>query len=150
MTDQDDTLPGPQPASALPEEARMPLTARRLVLIAAGCILVGILAGRFLFAGLILAAAGITVLAVALSYRAGDRWFSPLSWVVSAAGGLWTAATAGYWLSVTAATNATQEAPAIVPALSSIGTGSFVIMAGGVLAAAVLRTVQRRKSSPPE
>lgn len=139
MTDQDATPPAPQPA-ALPAEDRMPLAARRLVLIAAGCILVGILAGRFLFAGLILAAAGISVLAVALSYRPGDRWFSPLSWLVSISGGLWTAVTASYLSSGTP-----QEAPTIIPAASFASVGPLVVMAGGVLAAVVLRAVHRWK-----
>jgi len=122
----------------------MPLAARRLVMIAGGCILVGILAGRFLFAGLVLAAAGVTVLAVALSYRSGGRWFAPVSWTVSVAGGVWTTATAGYWLSVSAAADASEQVPAIVPALFYIGVGSLVVMAGGVLTAAVLRTVRRK------
>lgn len=148
MTNQDETIRGPQPSSAPLSEARMPLSARRLVLIAGVCILAGILAGRFLFAGLVLAAAGVTVLAVALSYRAGGKWFSPVSWVVSVSGGLWTAATAGYWLSVSAAAGASEEVPAIVPALSYAGLGFLVIMAGGVLTAAVLRTVRRRTSPP--
>lgn len=126
----------------------MPLPARRLVLIAGACILAGILAGRFLFAGLVLAAAGITVLAVALSYRVGGRWFSPVSWVVCAAGGVWTAAVAGYWLSVSAAADASEEVPAIAPALFYIGVGSLGIMAAGVLTAAVLRTVRRRTPPP--
>lgn len=125
----------------------MPLAARRLVLIAAICIFVGILAGRFLFAGLVLTAAGIAVLAVALSYRPGGRWFSPLSWVASIAGGLWTAATAGYWFAGAAA-GASKEATAVVPALFSVGAVSLIIMAGAVLTAAVLRTVSRRTSSP--
>ena len=93
----------------------MPLAARRLVMIAGGCILVGILAGRFLFAGLVLAAAGVTVLAVALSYRSGGRWFSPVSWTVIVAGGLWTAATAGYWFSVSAAADASEQVPPWCP-----------------------------------
>jgi hypothetical protein len=123
----------------------MPLSARRLVLIAGACILVGILAGRFLFAGLILAAAGLTVLAVALSYGSGSRWFSPVSWVVCVAGGFWTAATAGYWLSVSTAADASAKVPAIASLLFYGGVACFVIMAGGVLTAIVLRTVQARK-----
>ncbi|MFX1821301.1 hypothetical protein PV768_16090 [Pseudarthrobacter sp. CC4] len=125
----------------------MPLSARRLVLIAAACILVGILAGRFLFEGLILAAAGIAVLAVALSYGPGSRWFSPVTWVVCVAGTLWTAATAGYWMSVSAAADAAQEVPAVASTLFYIGVGGLVIMAGGVVTAAVLRTLGVRRIS---
>lgn len=123
----------------------MPLPARRLVLIAGACILVGILAGRFLFAGLILAAAGMTVLAVALSYGSGSRWFSPMTWVVCVAGGLWTAATAGYWLSVSTAADTWEVIPVPASLLFYAGVGCLVVMVGGVLTAVVLRTLRARK-----
>ncbi|MEO5315389.1 hypothetical protein PV772_14915 [Pseudarthrobacter sp. CC12] len=110
---------------------RMPLPARRLVLIGAACMLVGILAGRFIFGGLVLASAGTGTLAVALSYSAGPRWFSPLSWLVSSAGAIWTAATAGYWWVITAAADASAAAPAIAPALFYIGLGALITMAAG-------------------
>ena len=125
----------------------MPLSSRRLVLIAAACILVGILVGRFLFAGLILAAAGMAVLAVALSYANGSRRFSPVTWVVCVAGAVWTAATAGYWLSVSTAVDAGREVPAIASPLFYTGAASLVVMAGGVVIAAVLRTLKGRKLS---
>lgn len=125
----------------------MPLSSRRLVLVAAACILVGILAGRFLFAGLILAAAGMAVLAVALSYGTGSCRFSPVTWVVCVAGAVWTAATAGYWLSVTTAADTAREVPAIASPLFDTGAASLVIMAGGVVTAAVLRTVRGRRLS---
>jgi hypothetical protein len=125
----------------------MPLWSRRSVLVSAACILVGILAGRFLFAGLILAAAGVAVLAVALSYGTGRRRLSPVTWVVCVAGAVWTAATAGYWLSLSTAADAGREVPAIASPLFYTGTASLVIMAGGVVTAAVLRTVRGRKLS---
>ncbi|UKA68399.1 hypothetical protein LFT44_08460 [Arthrobacter sp. FW306-05-C] len=147
MFDRDESLQHQVPTSP-DSRPRMPLSARRLMLVAAVGILLGILAGRFLFAGLILAAAGMTAVAVALSYRPGSRWFSPVTWVVCVAGALWTAATAGYWLTVTTAADAGQQVPAIASPLFYGGAGCLVIMAGGVVTAAVLRTLRARKTPP--
>ncbi|MGY4542642.1 Na+/phosphate symporter [Arthrobacter sp. UYNi723] len=145
--DHEDSLPTP-PGGAPAGSTGMPLAARRIVLIGAACVLVGILAGRFVFGGLVLASAGTGTLAVALSYSAGLRWFSPLSWLVSIAGAIWTAATAGYWWVITAAADASAAAPAIAPALFYIGVGAVVTMAAGLLAATILRIVRSRGGRP--
>ncbi|WP_193342725.1 hypothetical protein [Pseudarthrobacter sp. AB1] len=145
--DHEDSLTTP-PGGAPAGRTGMPLPARRVVLIGAACVLVGILAGRFVFGGLVLAAAGTGTLAVALSYRAGPRWFSPLSWLVSIAGAIWTAATAGYWWVITAAADASAAVPAIAPALFYIGVGGLVTMAAGLLAAIIVRMVRTRGDSP--
>ncbi|MGY2747766.1 hypothetical protein [Arthrobacter sp. UYCu723] len=138
--DHEDSLPTPSVRAPV-GSTRMPLPARRLVLIGAACVLVGILAGRFIFGGLVLAAAGTGTLAVALSYRAGPRWFSPLSWLVSIAGAIWTAATAGYWWVITAAADATAAVPVIAPSLFYLGVGGLIVMAAALLAATILRAV---------
>ena len=50
------------------------------------CIPVGLVAGPFLLPAQLLAVAGIVLLAVALSYRAGTRWFSRWSMAVAITG----------------------------------------------------------------
>lgn len=75
MTDDDTTTGGPQAAAAISVgQARMPLGARRLILIGSLGVLAGVLAGRYYFGGLVLASAGITLLALALSYQPGKSW----------------------------------------------------------------------------
>lgn len=75
----------------------VPLGARRLFLIGGLCVPIGLVAGPYLLGAQLLAVAGVVMVAVALSYRSGVRWFSRLSWVVGAAGALWPAGTAAYW-----------------------------------------------------
>lgn len=125
---------------------QMPLGAKRLVLIGSLCTLAGILVGRYNFGGLVLAAAGVSLVSLALSYRAGKTWFSRTSWLVTAAGALWTAATAGYWWLIAAAAEASSGPAENASLLYYLGMGALVVMLGGVLVAAMLRmprTVRR-------
>ncbi|MEO5780886.1 hypothetical protein [Arthrobacter sp. PAMC25284] len=151
MTDDDATTGGSQAAGEISVgRPRMPLGARRLVLIGGLGALAGVLAGRYYFAGLILAAAGITLLALALSYRTGTPWFSRLSWLVLAAGALWTASTAGYWWLIDAAANGAARPPGNTSLLFYLGIGSLVIMLATVLAAVILRGTRALKPSVPD
>ena len=74
----------------------MPLGARRLLMIGGLCVPGGLVAGSYLIGAQLLAVAGVVMVAVALSYRAGGPWFSRLSWAVTGAGLLWLAATAAF------------------------------------------------------
>lgn len=150
MTDLDEEIRGSQaPAAMSVSPARMPLGARRLVLIGSLCVLAGILAGRYFLGGLVLASAGITVLALALSYRVGKAWFSPWSWLVGAGGALWTAATGGYWWLINAAADASSGPPENASLLFYVGIGALVVMIGGVLAAGILRMSRGRRTGRP-
>lgn len=122
----------------------MPLGARRLMLIGAACLPVGVVAGRFIFGGLVLASGGTALVAVALSYRAGKGWFSPLCWVVGMAGALWTGLTAGYWWVITVAADASAGMPAIAAPLYYAGTAALIVMLAGTLAAAIQRIARAR------
>lgn len=147
MTDEDETTGDPQAAAAIPVgRARMPLGARRLVLIGSLGVLAGVLAGRYYFGGLVLAAAGITLVSMALSYQAGKSWFSRLSWLVAAAGALWTASTAGYWWLIDAAAGAASGPSENASLLFYLGIGALVVMLGAVLSAAILRVTRGRRT----
>lgn len=123
----------------------MPLGARRLFLIGGLCVPVGLVAGPYLLGAQLLAVAGVVMVAVALSYRIGVRWFSRLSWVVSAAGALWLAGTAAYWGAVIAAADSSVPPPGFAPALFASGVVSFVVMAGAAVTAMALRMVRSRR-----
>lgn len=146
MTDDDTTTGGSQAAATISVgQARMPLGARRLILIGSLGVLAGVLAGRYYFGGLVLAAAGITLLALALSYQPGESWFSRLSWLVVAAGALWTIATAGYWWLIDAAADGSSGPSENASLLFYLGIGAFVVMLGAVLSAAILRATRGRR-----
>lgn len=148
MTDENEALPALQPDAPAPETPGMPLGAKRLVLLGCLGVLGGVLVGRFLFAGLVLAAAGITAVSIALSYRTAKPWFSPLSWVVGVAGVLWTAVTAAYGWSISAG-NAPSAGSAYSSVLLNAGTLALGLMGAGVLAAVVLRTLRRSRKVLP-
>lgn len=146
MTDDDTTPGGSQAAAAISVgQARMPLGARRLILIGSLGVLAGVLAGRYYFGGLVLAAAGITLLALALSYEAGKSWFSRLSWLVVAAGALWTIATAGYWWLIDAAADGSPGPSENASLVFYLGIGALVVMLGAALSAAILRATRGRR-----
>ncbi|MFF1385675.1 hypothetical protein ACFVWT_19155 [Arthrobacter sp. NPDC058288] len=142
----ENTTPDPAQATAVPgPPATMPLGARRLIMIGGLCVPVGLVAGPYLLGAQLLAVAGVVLVAVALSYSAQAPWFSRLSWVVSAAGALWLAATAAYWGSIVAAADSSAPAPGFAPALFNAGTGSFIVMACAAAAAVALRMVRARR-----
>jgi hypothetical protein len=129
--------------------AGMPLGARRLLLIGGLCVPVGLVAGPYVLGAQLLAVAGVIMVAVALSYRRDGRWFSRWSWLVTATGVFWLAATAAYWGSIIVAADASTPSPAFAPALFNAGLACFGIMALAALAAMMLRMIdarhQRRK-----
>lgn len=125
----------------------MPLAARRLVLIGGLAIPVGLVAGPYLFGIQLLAVAGVVVIAVALSYRRRTAWFSRWSWLTACAGLAWTGMTTAYWLTIVAAADASAPAPPASSALFSLGVAACVLMAAAVLAAAVVRYTDRRRSA---
>lgn len=150
MTDDDATTGGSQAAAAIAfDRARMPLGPRRVFLIGSLGVLAGVLAGRYYFGGLVLASAGITLLALALSYQSGTSWFSRLSWLVVAAGAVWTASTAGYWWLIDAAADRSSGPPENASLLFYLGIGALVVMLGGVLSAATLRITRGRRTFRP-
>ncbi|WP_251043113.1 hypothetical protein [Arthrobacter sp. ISL-69] len=119
--------------------AGMPLGARRLALIGGLCIPVGLVAGPYLLGLQLVAVAGAVAVAIALSYRLGERWFSPWSWLTAAAGALWIAATLGYWATIVAAAEASAALAAWSTVLFNVGVGAMVLMAAGALAGATAR-----------
>lgn len=143
-----DAPPTARPVTDSPSErAGMPLSARRLILIGSVCVLAGVLAGRFLFGGLVLASAGIALLATALSYGIGRPWFSPISWFVAIAGLSWTALTAAYGWSIPS-TASPSAPPGQTSLLFYSGAAALALMTGGTLAAGTLRILRRRRKNP--
>ncbi|QDG61690.1 hypothetical protein [Pseudarthrobacter sp. NIBRBAC000502771] len=128
----------------------MPLAAKRLVLLGGLGIPVGLVAGPYLLGLQLLAVAGVVAIAVALSYRQGSAWFSGWSWVTACAGLAWTGATVAYWLTIIAAADASAPAPPVSSVLFSVGVTACLVMAGAVLAAAVCRYRDRRRSARAE
>lgn len=146
MTDQNEAhRPSPAGDSGAEDPSRMPVAARRLVLLGCAGVLLGVLVGRFLFGGLVLAAAGIVAIAVALSYRADRPWFWSLSWFVCLTGICWTAITAAYGWLISNANPAASSSTVSTSFLFYTGAVALVLMTGGVLTAAVLRAAARRR-----
>ena len=110
---------------------------------------VGLVAGPYLLGAQLLAVAGVILVAVALSYRVGWRWFSRLSWAAGVAGALWLVCTAGYWGSIIAAADSSVPPPGFAPVLFTAGVVSFVVMAGAAVTAMALRMVLSRRSPVP-
>jgi len=129
--------------------AGMPLGARRLVLIGGLCIPAGLVAGPYLFGLQLLAVAGAVAVAIALSYRQGEQWFSPWSWLTAAAGTVWIAATIGYWATIAAAAEAAAALSAWSAVLFYVGVGAVVLMAVGALGGVVARYRSRRRTRTP-
>jgi hypothetical protein len=136
------------PAVAANTSARMPLGARRLLMIGGLCVPVGLVAGPLVLGAQLLAVAGVVMAAAALSYRVDGRWFSRWSWLVTAAGALWLAATAAYWGSIIVAADSSAPAPGLAPALFIAGTACFAVMAATALTAMTLRVVRSRRQRP--
>jgi hypothetical protein len=134
---------GPAAVGTVPVD-RMPLGARRLLLMGGLSVPVGLVAGPYILGGQLLAIAGLIMIAAALSYSGENPWFSRWSWIVTAAGVLWMAATAAYWGSVIVAADAAAQAPAFAPALFTAGLVCFGAMAVATVVAMSLRAVRAR------
>jgi hypothetical protein len=147
MTNKQDSprTAGPAAVTAGPS-GRMPLGARRLLMIGGLSVPVGLVAGPYILGGQLLAIAGLIMVAAVLSYSGEGSWFSRWSWATTTAGVLWLAATAAYWGSVIAAADASAQAPAFAPALFITGLACFGIMAITTVVAMTLRAV--RPGSP--
>lgn len=145
MTAEQDTprATGAAPAAGVPS-GRMPLGARRLFMIGGLCVPVGLVSGPYILGGQLLAIAGVVMVAAALSYSVEGPWFSRWSWIVTAAGVLWLAATAAYWGSLIFAADASTQAPAFASALFTVGLVCFGIMALSTVVAMTLRAVRAR------
>jgi hypothetical protein len=124
----------------------MPLGVRRLLMVGGLCVPVGLLGGSYLLGFQILALAGVTLVAIALSYRVGGTWFWLLSWVTAAAGALWMAFTAAYWMAIIAAADASAPLPEHATALFNAGTASVAVMAAAAGTAALMRMIRARQS----
>ena len=134
-------------SSSAPSEG-MPLAGRRLLMLGGLCIPVGLVAGPFLLPAQLLAVAGVVLVAAALSYRSGSRWFSRWSLAVAVAGGLWLAATAAYYTTIMIAADASAPLPAAAQVLYSAGAVFFALMAMAAVTAVVLRILANRRASP--
>ena len=139
--DRQNPLP---PSSGTDSDARMPLGARRLVLIGGLCVPVGLVAGPYLLGLQLLAVGGVIAVAVALSYGPGRPWFWKWSWLTAASGALWMAATTAYWATIVAAADASAPLSGWSPVLYNIGAGSLVIMAAATVGGALARYRSRR------
>ncbi|WP_051629056.1 hypothetical protein [Arthrobacter sp. UNC362MFTsu5.1] len=122
----------------------MPLGARRLLIIGGLLIPVGMLMGPYILMAQILAPAGVALIAVALSYQTGARWFSRLSWATAVAGGLWVAAIAAYYATIMIAADASAPLPPSAQVLFITGTVFFAAMAAAFLAAMIIRITKTR------
>ncbi|WOC63447.1 hypothetical protein RI444_22595 (plasmid) [Paenarthrobacter sp. AT5] len=129
------------------DAAKMPLGARRLVLIGGLCIPVGLVAGPYLFGLQLVAVAGVVAVAIALSYRRGQSWFSRFSWLTTAAGALWVIATVAYWLSIMAAVDGSSAPSALPAVLFYIGMAALAVMVLGTIAGWTSRLLSDRRSA---
>ncbi|WP_167510481.1 hypothetical protein [Paenarthrobacter nitroguajacolicus] len=133
--------------SAAPADAgKMPLGARRLVLIGGLCIPVGLVAGPYLFGLQLVAVAGVVAVAIALSYRRGQSWFSRWSWLTTAAGALWVTATVVYWLSIVAAVDGSSSPSSLPTVLFYLGMAALTVMVFGTIAGWTSRLLSDRRS----
>lgn len=133
-------------ATAPADAVKMPLGARRLVLIGGLCIPVGLVAGPYLFGLQLVAVAGVVAVAIALSYRRGQSWFSRWSWLTTAAGALWVIATVAYWLSIMAAVDGSSSPSSLPTVLFYIGMAALAIMISGTIAGWTSRLLSGRRS----
>ncbi|SDP85084.1 hypothetical protein SAMN04487914_1635 [Arthrobacter sp. ok909] len=145
MTPKQDTpaAAGPDAVASGPS-GRMPLGARRLLMIGGLSVPAGLVAGPYLLGGQLLALAGLIMAAAALSYSIEGPWFSRWSWITTTAGVLWLAATAAYWGSIIAAAEASAQAPAFAPALFTTGLACFGVMAIATVVAMTRRAAKTR------
>ena len=141
--------PEPDASASVPaaEATRMPLWARRLVLVGGLCVPVGLFAGPYVFGLQLLAVAGVVAIAVAFSYGHRRSWFSHWTWLTAAAGVLWVLATVAYWLSIMAAVDGSSAPSGLPNVVFYVGLASLLIMVAGVIAAVVSRAVARRRAS---
>lgn len=129
-----------------PPAAAMPLGAKRLFILGCLAVLCGVVAGRFVFVGLLLAVAGLAGVAVALSYGTGETWFGRMPRAVAAAGALWIAVTAGYGGTVSPAASRSGATQGLAGPLLLAGWVAFALVCGLVLAAIAGRLLGSRNS----
>ncbi|MCM0616592.1 hypothetical protein MOD31_11205 [Paenarthrobacter sp. TYUT067] len=134
-------------SSAPADAVKMPLGARRLVLIGGLCIPVGLVAGPYLFGLQLLAVAGVVAVAIALSYRREPVWFSRWSWLAAAAGALWVIATIGYWLSIMAAVDGSSAPSNLPTALFYAGMAALAVMVVATIAGWISRVLTDRRAA---
>ncbi|WP_455837004.1 hypothetical protein [Pseudarthrobacter siccitolerans] len=125
----------------------MPLACRRLLMIGGICIPAGLVAGPYLLPAQLLAVAGIVLLAIALSYGPGHRWFWRWSLAVALAGGLWLVATAAYYVTIMIAADAAAPLPAFAQVLFTAGAVCFAAMAVATLTGTALRILAGRRQT---
>ncbi|KQQ80924.1 hypothetical protein [Arthrobacter sp. Leaf137] len=123
----------------------MPLGCRRLLMIGGICIPGGLVAGPYLLPAQLVAVAGIILLALALSYGPGQRWFWRWSLAVALTGGLWLAATAAYYVTIMTAAEASAPLPAFAQVLFTAGAVCFAVMAVATLTGSALRILAGRR-----
>lgn len=110
---------------------------------------VGLVAGSYLFGLQLVAVAGVVAVAIALSYRRGQAWFSPWSWLTAGAGAVWEAATISYWLSIMAAADGSASPSGLSSVLFYLGVAALVLMAAGTIAGCVSRFLSGRRPAAP-
>lgn len=125
---------------------RMPLGARRLLFIGGFCVPVGLIATAYVFGAQLLLVAGVAAVAVALSYRDGEQWFSKWSWLTAIAGGAWVLFTAGYWLTIISAAQASTPLTIWPTVLFSCGIGAVVGLVAGLAGGCVSRFLTARRA----
>lgn len=136
-------------AAKTADVAKMPLGARRLVLVGGLCVPVGLVAGPYLFGLQLLAVAGVVAVAVALSYRRGPAWFSRWSWLAAGGGALWVLATVAYWLSIVAAVDGSSAPSDLPTVLFNLGLVALAIMACGTITGWISRVLSDRRAAAP-
>ncbi|WJH26683.1 hypothetical protein [Pseudarthrobacter defluvii] len=147
MTAENTMAEGPHRPAAPSRASGMPLGCRRLLMVGGICVPIGLVAGPFLLPAQLLAVAGIVLLAVALSHGPGERWFWRWSLAVAAAGGLWLAATAAYYITIMVAAEASAPLPVFAQGLFTAGAVSVAVMAVAALTAALLRMLANRRKA---
>lgn len=121
-----------------------PLWSRRLILIGAVCIPVGLLGGSYVLLVQLVAVAGIAMIAMGMSYGAQPPVFSRWTRGVGALGALWVLFTAGYLVAVMAAADFNMESGALVPVLYNGGLACAIAMAVVAVIAISRRAVAQR------
>lgn len=114
-----------QAASKTPQ--RLPLSARRTILIGVLAVLGGVFASQLLTGAQFLAVAGLVTVLTGLS-TSGTAGQQPLMWLTAAFGAVWVGATIAYWLPILDAVNKALPQPASASSLFVIGLCAFIAM----------------------
>lgn len=147
-----DSASGPEtmPATSIPSRnalagTKMPLGARRLLLIGGFCVPLGLLATPYMFGAQLLLVAGIAVVAVALAHQDGQHWFARWSRLATIAGAVWLASTGFYWLAIISAADSSAPPTSLPTILFAVGVGAFAVMAAGTIGGCVSRYLRTRQ-----